>query len=85
MQSNIYTCEDSGKTSNQAVLLRALFSSSLFFFLFSFFASFCGSFSAAPFLHWELQLQRKIIYKATEMELVTGCGSALWKELQQPG
>lgn len=38
MQSNIYTCEDSGKTSNQAVLLRALFSSSLFspFFLLSF-------------------------------------------------
>lgn len=49
MQSNIYTCEDSGKTSNQAVLLRALFSSSLFFFFC--FAYFCVSFSAAPFLH----------------------------------
>lgn len=44
MQSNIYTCEDSGKTSNQAVLLRALFSSSLFFFFFLFLLPFVGPF-----------------------------------------
>lgn len=46
----------------------------LFLYFFLFFSSFWVSFSAAPFLHWELQLQRKIMHKATEMELVTGCG-----------
>lgn len=68
LQSNIYTCEDSGKTSNQAVLLRAPFSSSLFFLLCTLlYVLFCCS-----CLHRELQLQRKVFYKGTEMEPVAG-------------
>lgn len=78
LQSNIYTCEDSGKTSNQAVLLRAPFSSSLFFLL----CLLLNVLFRCSSLHWELQLQRQIVYKATEMELEVGwLGTQEWPRI----